>query len=346
MEMHTDQVAESATLLRMLTGYWVTKALGVAAELGVADLLRDGPRTVDELASACAAHPPTLYRLLRALASQGVFAELEEQRFELTPLAQLLRSDVPDSKRALARTYGAAEQFGAWADLLECIRTGEPAFNKRFGMSMWEFRAQRPDVEAVFNEAMTGLTTQVAEAVVAAYNFDGIDTVVDVGGGHGVLMATLLHTYPRMRGVLLDLPRVIAGTQPLLEAAGVAERCETVGVDFFESVPRGGDAYILAQILHDWDDEQCTAILGNCRRAMHGRGKLLVIEQVLPAENEPSFSKWLDLHMLVMLGGRERTRAEYGALLEANGLQLADVIPTHSGASIVEAVLSGSAQGR
>jgi ubiquinone/menaquinone biosynthesis C-methylase UbiE len=186
---------------------------------------------------------------------------------------------------------------------------------------------------------MTGLTTQVAEAVVAAYNFDGIDTVVDVGGGHGVLMATILRAHPRMRGVLLDLPRVIAGARPQLEAAGVAERCETVGLDFFESVPRGGDAYILAQILHDWDDAQCTAILGNCRRALRPRGKLLIIEQVLPPANEPSFSKWLDLHMLVMLGGRERTRAEYGAVLEANGLELAEVIPTRAGASIVEAVL-------
>jgi ubiquinone/menaquinone biosynthesis C-methylase UbiE len=337
--MDTDKVADSATLLRMMTGYWVAKALNVAAELGVADLLRDGPRTIGELASACGAHPPTLYRLLRALASQGVFAELGGQRFELTPLAELLRSDGPDSKRALARMYGASEQFGAWADLMECVRTGEPSFAKRYGTSAWEYRSKRPDVDAVFNEAMTGVTTQVADAVVAAYNFDGLNTVVDVGGGHGVLMATILRAHPRMRGVLIDLPRVIAGTRALLEAAGVAERCETVALDFFESVPPGGDAYILAQILHDWDDEQCNAILRNCRRAMRPRGRLLVIEQVMPPNNEPSFSKWLDLHMLVMLGGRERTRAEYGVLLGSNGLELVDVIATRSGASIVEAVL-------
>jgi hypothetical protein len=334
--MDADHAAAPVTLLRMMTGHWVAKALNVAAELGVADLLRDGPLTSSELATACRAHPPTLYRLLRALASVGVFAEVEGRRFELTQLAQLLRSDDPDSMRALVRMYVASEQYSAWADLLDSVRTGEPAFPKRYGTSAWEYRSTRPDVDAVFNEAMTRWTTEVADAVVAAYDFAGTDKVIDVGGGHGLLLATILRAHPEMHGVLLDLPRVIAGAQPLLEAAGVAERCEAVGQDFFESVSDGGDACILAQILHDWDDARCRVILSNCRRAMHPQGKLLVIEQLLPPGNEPSFGKWLDLHMHVMLGGRERTKAEYGALLGASGFELANVIPTRSVASIVE----------
>lgn len=335
--MHADDVPTPVMLLRMMTGYWVSKALNVSAELGVADLLRDGPRTSDELAAACGAHPPTLYRLLRALSSVGVFAEGEERRFALTPLAELLRSDVPGSMRALARMYGS-EQYRAWDGLLDSVRTGEPAFDRTFGASYFDYLGRNPEAGAVFNEAMTGWTTQVTDAVVAAYEFVGMNTVVDVGGGHGLLLATILRAHPAMRGVLFDLPQVIAGARPLLEAAGVADRCAAVGGDFFASVPDGGETYILAQILHDWDDERCRVILENCRRAMRPEGKLLVVEQVLPPANEPAFGKWLDLHMLVLLTGRERTEAEYRALLRASGFELTGVIPTSSGAGIVEAI--------
>jgi hypothetical protein len=333
--MEADNAAAPLRLLQMMTGYWIAKGLNVAAELGLADLLRDGPRPSDQLAAACGAHPQTLYRLLRALASVGVFAEVEEQQFALTPLAQLLRSDVPGSMRALARMYGS-EQYQAWGDLLDSVRTGEPAFDRVFGASYFDYLTRNSGTGAVFDQAMTGYTTQVADAVVAAYNFDGIKRLVDVGGGHGLLLSTVLRAYPAMRGVLLDLPHVVAGAQPLLQAAGVAERCETVGQDFFASVSDGGDAYMLAQILHDWDDERCRVILDNCRRAMQPNGRVLLVEQVLPPRNEPSFGKWLDLHMLVLLTGRERTGAEYRALLGAGGFELTRVIPTSSGASIVE----------
>jgi hypothetical protein len=333
--MQADQAP--VTLLRMMTGYWIAKALNVAAELGVADLLRDGPRTVDELAAGCAAHPPTLYRVLRALASVGVFTEAEGRNFALTPLADLLRSDFPGSMRALARMYGS-EQYRAWGDLLDSVRTGEPAFERAFGTSYFEYLAHSPQAGAVFNEAMTGYTTRVADAVVAAYDFAGIDTVVDVGGGHGLLLATILRAHQTVRGVLLDLPHVVSGAQPLLESAGVADRCETVGQDFFSSVSEGADLYMLAQILHDWDDERCRVILGNCRRVMKAEGKLVVVEQVLGPPNEASFGKWLDLHMLVLLSGHERTEEEYRALLGAAGFEIARVIATSSGASIVEAI--------
>ena len=335
--MQPNDVPAPVALLRMMTGYWISKALNVAAELGVADLLRDGPRSSDELAGACGAHPAALYRLLRALAGVGVFTELDGRRFALTPLAELLRSDVPGSMRALARMYGS-EQYRAWDGLLESVRTGEPAFDRTFGASYFDYLGRNPDAGAVFNEAMTGWTTQVADAVVEAYDFTGVNTVVDVGGGHGLLLATILRAHPSMRGALFDLPHVVAGAGPLLEAAGVADRCVTVGGDFFASVPEGGDAYLLAQILHDWDDERCRPILENCRRAMRPDGRVLVVEQVLPPANEPSLGKWLDLHMLVLLTGRERTEAEYGALLEAAELELTRVIPTSSGAGIVEAV--------
>jgi hypothetical protein len=330
-----DELPAPAALLRMMTGYWISKSLSVAAELGLADMLRAGPRTTDELAVACGADPASLYRLLRALASVGVFTETHERCFGLTPMADMLRSDVPGSMRSLARMYGS-EQYRAWDDLLGTVRSGEPAFDRLFGASYFEFLANTPQADAVFNDAMTGWTTQVADTVVATYDFSGVRTLVDVGGGHGLLLTSILRAHPDMRGVLLDLPHVIAGAQPLLEAAGLNGRCQTLGQDFFAAVPEGADAYVLAQILHDWDDERCHSILVNCRRAMHADGKILVVEQVLAPANEPSFGKWLDLHMLVLVTGRERTESEYAALFEKAGLTLTRVLPTASGACIVE----------
>ena len=334
--MLTNGVPPPAALLQMMTGYWVSKAVSVAAELAVADLLKDGPRASDDLAAATGVRPEPLYRLLRALASVGVFTEDDERRFALTPLADLLRSDVPGSMRALARMYGS-EQYRAWDGLLESIRTGQPAFDHAFGSSYFDYLEQNDDASAVFNEAMTGWTTQVAESVVAAYDFPESGTVVDVGGGHGLLLTTILKARPALRGILFDLPHVVTETQPLLEKAGVANRSSIVGGDFFASVPEG-TVYVLAQILHDWDDQRCQIILGNCRNAIRAEGRLLVVEQVLPRANEPALGKWLDLHMLVLLTGRERTEAEYRTLLRAAGFELVRVIPTQSGAGILEAV--------
>jgi hypothetical protein len=332
-----DDLPAPVALLRMMTGYWLSKSLSVAAELGLADMMHAEPRTTDELAVACGADAPSLYRLLRALASVGVFTETQGCRFGLTPLAEMLRSDIPGSMRSLARMYGS-EQYRAWDDLLGTVRSGEPAFDRVFGTSYFEFLANTPRADAVFNDAMTGWTAQLADSVVAAYNFGGVDTLVDVGGGHGLLLTTILRAHPNMHGVLLDLPHVIAGAQPLVGAAGLDGRCETVGQDFFARVPEGGDAYILAQVLHDWDDQRCHSILVNCSKAMRPGARILVVEQVLPRANEASFGKWLDLHMLVLLTGRERTETEYAALFETAGLKLTRLIPTASGACIVEGV--------
>jgi hypothetical protein len=326
-------------LLQMMTGYWVSQAVYVAAKLGIADVLAEGPRRGEDLAAATGAHAPSLHRLLRALASAGVFTEASPGHFALTPLAALLRTGVPGSMRALAITYNE-EQYRAWGDLLHSVRTGEVAFEHRYGMPIFDYFAQNPEADRVFNEAMIGWTDQVAAAVAGTYDFSPFGTVVDVGGGYGALLAAILRRNPTARGILFDQPHVVESAEELLATDGIADRCACVAGDFFVEVPAGGDAYVLAQILHDWDDERCVTILERCRRAMPPHGKLLVVELVLPPGEEPFFGKWLDLHMLVMAGGRERTAAEYDALFRPAGLALARVIPTPPGPSVVEAVLA------
>jgi hypothetical protein len=327
----------SATLLKMMTGYWLSQALYVAAKLGVADLLLEGSVSHVDLAAATGSHAPSLQRVLRALASVGVFTEEAPGHFGLTPLAALLRTATPDSMRALAITYNE-EQYRTWGALLHSVRTGEAAFDHVYGMAIFDYFAQHPAADRVFNEAMIGWTTQVAGAVAGTYDFSPFGTVVDVGGGYGTLLAAILRRYPTARGILFDQPHVVSGAKSLLTAAGVADRCRCLGGDFFAAVPPGGDAYVLAQILHDWDDEHSVAILTQCRRVMSAQSKLLVVELVLPPGEEPFFGKWLDLHMLVMTNGRERTAAEYDALFRAARFALARVVPTSPGPSVVEAV--------
>lgn len=326
-----------AILLQMMTGYWGSQALYVAAKLGIADLLADGPVDSAELATATGSDARSLHRVLRALASVGVFTEVIPGRFALTPLADLLRTGPPHSMRALAIMY-AEEQYHAWGDILHSVRTGAPAFEQRYGSGYFDYLARHPASGQVFNEAMTGWTNQVAGAVATTYDFSPFGTVVDVAGGHGALLADILRRNPTMRGILFDLPLVAAGAARALRDAGLGERCDTVGGDFFTDALPTGDAYVLAQILHDWDDERSVAILEQCRRAMPDHGKLLVVELVLPPGDEPSFGKWLDLHMLALNSGRERTTAEYDALFRASGFALARVIPTPPGPSVVEAL--------
>jgi len=325
------------TLLQMMTGYWVSQALYVAAKLGVADLLADGPRPVEDLAAATKTDATSLRRVLRALASVSVFTEACPGTFALTPLAALLRTGTPDSMRSLAIMY-VEEQYRAWGDLLHSVQTGKTAFEHQFGTSYFAYLAQHREADRVFNEAMTGWTAQLVGAVVDAYDFSPFRTIMDVGGSYGTLLAAVLRSNPAARGILFDQPHVAASAGEHLAVAGVAERCKTVGGDFFVEIPAGADAYMLAQILHDWDDERSVAILQQCRRAMPAHGKLLVIELVLPPDEEPFFGKWLDLHMLVLLGARERTAVEYGALFHAAGFELARVVATPAGASVVEAV--------
>jgi O-methyltransferase/methyltransferase family protein len=325
----------SARMDQLLNGYRVTQALYVAARLGIADLLRDGPKTAEELAVEAGANANALYRILRAPASLDVFAEVAERRFALTPVAELLRSDHPRSVRPLALFLGQ-DAYAVWADLLYSARTGAPAFDHRFGAPHFEYLAQHAEAAAVFNAAMSANVSRSVAATVSAYAFPATGVVVDVGGGHGAFIAAILRANPGLSGVLFDMPHVVEGAAPILEEAGAADRCARVGGDFFAPPLPAGDVYTLRQIIHDWDDERSVAILRNCARAMAADGRVLVIEAIIPPGNEPSRIKYLDLQMLVMNGGRQRTEAEYRQLYAAAGLQLTRVIPTSTDFSIIE----------
>ncbi len=321
--------------MQLLVGNQLQQAVHVAARLGIADLLAGGPRTAEELAREAGAHPGALRRLLRALAAFGVFAEGAGGRWELTPAAGLLRAGEPGSMRAFALWSGGVSYrvFGA---LEHSVRTGEPAFDRLFGAEFFEYLAAHPEDGAVFDEMMSWNTAPLAP-LVAARGFAGTETVVDVGGGRGELVAGLLRAHPGMRGVLFDHPRVGPRAAEWLEAAGVADRCRLVSGDMLESVPPGGDAYLLKSVLHGLDDEAAARVLHSCRRAMHGGGRLLLVEFVLPPGNDPFPGKLMDLLMLVGGRGRERTEEEFRTLLAGAGFLLADVAPTPYGLSVIEA---------
>ncbi len=324
--------------MEMIFGFALSRSIAVAAQFGVADLLKDGPKSADELAQAIGAHPRSLYRLLRALAGAGIFAEEADGHFSLTPLSELLRSDAPESLRAFAAMMANEVQFETWAQLPYSIETGRPAFPHKSGMPWFAWLEQNPAEAKVFHEAMTSLSAGAVAAVVKAYDFSGINKLVDVGGGHGLLLASVLSRYPNMRGVLYDEPTVIRGAEEVLAAHGVADRCEAVGGDFFRSVPAGGDAYILKHIIHDWSDEECLTILGHCHTGMIAGGKVLIVEMVIPERKVPAVSKFLDLQMLLFLTGRERTEAEYRTLLDRAGFELTRIAPTPSPYSVIEGV--------
>ncbi|MBW4574138.1 MAG: methyltransferase [Aphanothece sp. CMT-3BRIN-NPC111] len=325
-------------MVQMVTGSWLSQCIYAAAKLGIADLLKNEPKSCDELANSTGTDSRSLYRLMRALASVGVFVENEQGLFALTPLATYLQSDVPGSIRAMAIMFGE-EHYRAWGDILHSIQTGGCAFEHVYGMNVFDYYAQNPEPARIFDEAMTSFSAIEKTAVAADYDFSRIHKLVDVAGGHGSLIASILKSNPNMKGILFDQASVIAGAKPLLEAEGVSERCELVSGDFFESVPAGGDAYILKHIVHDWDDERAIAILKNCHQAMVENGKLLVVEQVIPPGNEPFVGKFLDLNMLMVApGGCERTEAEYQTLFERAGFKLTKIVPTHSDVSVIEAI--------
>jgi hypothetical protein len=321
----------------MITGYWTARAIYVAAKLRIADHLKDGPRLAEELAAAAGVAARPLYRVLRALAGVGVFAQQADGRFRLNPLAEPLREGGPDSLRACAVMLGE-EQYRCWDDLPETVRTGEAAFERVFGQPVFEYLSERPEQARTFDAAMTGYGGRATQAVLDAYDLSDVRTLADVGGGLGTNLARILGRYPAMRGVLFDQPHVVARARPLLEAAGVWGRCKVEGGDFFQTAPRGADAYLLGHVLHDWDDARAGAILDSLRRAMPAGARLLVVENVLPDGDGASFGKLLDLHMMVLAGGQERTEAEYRRLFAAHGFRLARVVPTAADTSVVEAV--------
>lgn len=327
---------EEQMLNRMIVGSWVTQAIYVAAEIGIADLLSVGPRTVDDLASETKVHGPSLYRVLRALASLNIFREDEEGRFSLTPMGKLLGSDAAGSKRSLARMAGA-EFYRSWGELLYSVKTGEASFDEVFGSPFFRYMSMNPDRWRIYDSAMTGIHDSETIPVLDAYDFSSFETIVDVGGGNGLALAAILRRHPGVRGILFDLPAVAERAGEILAGCDVTDRLSVVGGDFFESVLPSADAYLLRHVLHDWEDGESVSILGNCRNAMRPGGRVLVVETVIPSGNGPCFGKWLDLMMLVV-GGRERTEGQYAALLSTAGLRMTRVVPTVHEVSLIEGV--------
>ena len=319
--MTREEQDPTATLLEQIGAYRVSQAISVAATLGVADLLAGGPRSSDELAAATETHPRALYRLLRALAAHGIFEERDGGRFALTPKAELLRSDAPAGLRDVAILFGRTYFWQAWGELLHSVRTGRTGVEKLTGTDVWSWRAAHPEETRVFDAAMTAITRVVSQAVAAALDWSRFEVVADIAGGHGGQIAAILRRHPRLRGVLLDQPHVVAGAGPLLAEAGVADRCEVVAGSFFEGVPPA-DAYVLKNILHDWDDPDCVRILETIRRCAAPRAQLLVVEQLIGPPNQGPALKAMDLNMLVLPGGVERSREEFETLLGAGGWRL------------------------
>jgi predicted O-methyltransferase YrrM len=324
--------------MRMLHAPLITQALAVAAELGIADLVADGPRTVDSMATATGADAGALYRVLRALAAAGVFSEVAPRTFGATPLAETLRDGAEGSLRNWARLWGIPERQAAIGALMHSVRTGEPSFSQVHGVSWWSHLAARPDQAAVFAAAMGDLSRQLHAAAVHAYDLSGARLLVDVGGGRGHLVAALLRRYPRLNAVVFDQPDVVRHAADVLADAAVADRARVVGGDFFTTVPAGGDVYLMSMILHDWDDAQSVSILRNVRQAMGERDELLVIDAIVPEGDAPHDGKLRDLIMLALHPGRERTEAEFAALFAAAGLRLRETREVAASTGLLVAV--------
>jgi O-methyltransferase domain/Dimerisation domain len=328
----TPSPQEFGEIFNLIGGYRISQAIYAIAELGIPDLLVGGPRGCDELARETNTHAPTLFRILRFLTGAGLFNELRPKEFELTRLGSTLRTDLAGSIQPAVRFLLSEFEWTPWGHLIHSVRTGETAFDHVHGMGLFEYFRNNPEASAAFNSAMTSISARSGTRIVERYDFSGLRKVVDVGGGHGFLLSTILRANPTMRGVLFDLPDVVAGAGQVLENSGVRERCEVVAGNFFDALPKGGDAYVLRQIIHDWDDERALAILRNCRAAMTGIGTLLLVErQIVPDHREAMRVLHADLQMLVNVGGMERTDAEYRSLFENAGFQLTTIVPLMDG---------------
>ena len=341
-EVKTDSVkieesaAAEQALMQMLTGAWVTQAVATAAKLGIPDLLVSGPKTAEELGAAARAHPPAVRRLMRALSGLGVFAPAPGGRYELTELGNRLREDYPGSLKHtfIAETDGL--HWRSWEKVLDSVRTGEPRPQAVFDMPAFDYYAKNPTEGEQFGRAMENVSGFAAHAVLEGYDFGGIRTLADIGGGNGSMALAVLGRYPEMRGIVFDLPYIEKQATQKIRAAGAADRCRFEAGDFFERAPKGADAHLLKFILHDWNDEDSVRLLKRCREAIDPSGRLLVLEVIVPEENRPDFSHMMDLNMLVMTGGMERTAKEYEELLGRAGFRLSRIVPTASPFSVIE----------
>ncbi len=324
-------------LFQMATGYWVSQAIYVTAKLGIADLLKDGPRSCVALATATGADAPSLFRLMRALASVGVFSHIQGDCFALSRLAESLQTEVHGSLRAMVITLGEIH-YQACGNLLHSVQTGSPAFNHVYGASLFDYLRQNVDAADAFNQGMANVASMLAYAVLMAYDFTGISSIVDIGGGQGALLETIVQFNPDIRGTVFDTDSTIHRATRQRSHNTWGKRCSYFTGDFFTSVPSGADAYLLCGVIHDWDDSRAVTILRNCRKAMPKNSRVLLVDMIVPDEAAASFSKLLDLNMLVMNGGRERTIAEVRALLNAADYKIARIVPTMAPQSVIEAV--------
>ena len=320
-------------------GYFLSAALYSVLQLRIPDLLVKGPRTAASLAESCGAHPGALRRVLRALATANVFAEVAPKTYALTPVSDMLRSDHPSQMREMAMFMSHPFHLNVFREMSYSVATGKSAMEKVHGMPCFDAMATMPDVADHFHKAMTSFSRQIAPAVLAVYDFAGVDTLMDVAGGHGWTLCEILNRHPRMKGILFDMPDVIEHDECKTCTLNLSGRCRRIGGNFFESIPAGADAYYMQHIIHDWDDERALTILGNVRRALKGvaNGRVLVVDSVLPEGPEPHFGKMLDLEMLMLPGGQERTESEFRALFEQAGFRLARVVPTGMPKSVLEA---------
>jgi len=318
----------------MATSYWISQAIYVAAKLGIADLLKDGPLKCSEIAAIVGADVRSLFRLMRALSSLGIFAQTKNEYFSLLPLGENLRVDIPGSLKAITITLGEIH-YQACGALLHAVQTGSPAFDQVFGAGLFEYLDQNADASESFNEGMASLAGMLAYAVVLAYDLGKVSSIVDVGGGNGRFLETILEIYPEIQGTVFDCINTIRRNSPM---SLKSRRCSYVTGHFFTSVPQGGDLYFLCGVVHDWDDERAVNILRNCREAISSSGRLLLLETVIPENDSKHFGKILDLNMMAMSSGRERTRKELCTLLTAAGFRMSRIIPTMAPQSLIEAV--------
>jgi len=333
-------VPPHAQLIQMGTGQWVSRIVYVAAQLELADHLASGPKSAAELAGATRTHARSLHRLMRTLASFGVLSEGDDSRFALTPLGEALKTGAPGSARATILSMAGQWMWRAWEDFPYSVATGKTAMEKAWGMPIFDFMAKEPQEAALFNEAMIGIHGAEPPAVAEAYDFSRFGVIADVGGSTGNMLAHILTRHPGPRGLLFDQAHVVRDAPALIEARGLSSRIAIESGSFFERVPAGADAYILSHIIHDWSEEQCLTILGNCRQAMPPHGTLLIVEFVLPRGDTPHFGKLADMVMLALPGGEERTEVEYRTLLDKAGFRLTRVVPTETPASVVEAAVA------
>ncbi len=335
---HQSGSPPHVVLMQLVQGFMVAKSVQAVAELGIADLLADGPKTSEDLARATSTNPVALFRLLRAVAGLGIFRQNESGRFENTVLSEPLRSDSPVSVRDYLLYAANDGNVRAWMQLTPVLQTGEPSFAAANGCALWEYFQQHPDLGERFNRAMTSLASGNNRMVLQAYDFSPFKTLIDVGGGQGLLIAGILKAHLHLRGTLFDLLAVAEGASAFLRAQGVADRCQFIAGDAFKSIPGGFDAYVLKNVLHDWSDDRCAELLERCRAAIPPKGKLIIVDSVMVPGNAPHPAKWFDLHMMVVTGGRERTEEEFRSLLQRAGFKLTMAKSLAAPIGIVEAI--------